>query len=178
MRTTHHKNRGTSHPKKIASKAKHDSGNVHARLARLMMISLHASDNARARLETHVKLAGTGLVLTKSVPNVVPAPPALMLPDKGTIYMDDPGKARAHLSTLTKPPLNHLWNGLARHAAFANDPTHTTKLTKDIINGPTCLVIPGMKPMHASGSARNSLSTRAMRLMTLTYIRDSAIHPP
>src|SRR5258708_17030212 len=87
--------------------------------------------------------------------------------------MDNPGNRHLTHDTLMTPLLKLPGSGLVRPTIFANNPTPTTKLTKDITSGAVC---PGnlvRKPMRACGSDPANLSTLAIRPTMLIHIHSS-----
>jgi len=137
------------------------------------MISLRVQSNASTGQVTLAKLVGIGLAMTRGVLDLVPLPLEPTTHDKGMMPMDNPGKVHTHPDILTTPLLKLPGSGLVRPTIFANNPTPTTKLTKDITSGAVC---PGnlvRKPIRACGSDPANLSTLAMRPTMLIHIRSS-----
>ena len=149
MRTTHLRSRGKSLLKR-ATKLKHNFARNHsAHLVTLTMIPLRARDNAHGKLVVPAKLAKIGLgamiddqddVLTQTEPT---------FPGKVMTPMDDPGMVRAQTATRTNIRLNPPGDNLAKLGTFMNILTHTTNLTKDIINSTACPDDRARKPKRA-----------------------------
>ena len=149
MRTTHLRSRGKSLLKRATKLKPNFARNSSVHLMTLMMILLHARDNAHSKLVVPANQAKIEQVATIDDQDVDQIQTEALIRDKVVIPMDDPGTVRAHTATLTKIPLTPPENHLTRLEAFMNVLTPTTNLMRGIINSIECPDDQERKPKHA-----------------------------